>query len=440
MPMRQLQKVFAGRRGGLFPQHLERRDRFLEDLVAARLAALGPFAWGVSVLRLDETAIGQGRVRVAAAKALFRSGAVVVHDEADAPLERSLPVLREGAPPLDVSLALPDAEEGEPNVSSDGRLFTRFRQSAPIAGLQATLRPRPVIHFDGDPVSPADRIPIGRVHIRDGVNELDRTVAPAAMRVLPDSLLARLAADVSSALVNRQGELLARRRQRAHAISSFSAEETPALMVLASINQALAALQDEDSILSLRPYELYLVLAELLGGLEAIEGRRAGPIPPYDHALQGAAFTALASRLLSILPAAARDKHVALRFSKMNPWTFQLTVGDPRLLRAPLYLVLSGADGRGLEQDIPRLAKVASEALLTSILHSAVRGVPLAPDFNPPASLPSNPESACFRFDTRSEYWTDILQRGNLCIHVANHLPEHVQATLYVMHDARSAP
>ena len=93
--------------------------------------------------------------------------------------------------------------------------------------------------------------------------------------------------------------------------------------------------------------------------------------------------------------------------------------------------MISGADRGTLEQGVPAYAKLASDVRLEQIRQTATRGVELAPDFDPPSSLPSSNHSACFRMNTRSEHWADILDRRSLALYLPNAGP--VEATLYVL-------
>src|ERR1700679_826359 len=55
-------------------QHFQQQDRWMEQTVKSRVAALGPYWWGVSELEIDRGALSTGRVALHSASGAFPDG------------------------------------------------------------------------------------------------------------------------------------------------------------------------------------------------------------------------------------------------------------------------------------------------------------------------------------------------------------------------------
>jgi type VI secretion system protein ImpJ len=438
--VRPLEKPAVQRRGVLLSQHFELRDRYLETVLDEWLGALSPCAWGLAQLEIDGAGLEQGLFRVTALVARFPSGEIAVLRAGDAPLEMALPRETIANRPLDVFVGLADLSSDGPNAGEEGgpETTTRYRSIPPKPqGRGPTLRPKLRLYFDGDGRLPSDRIRLALVRsTRSGI-EMDPDVLPPMLWPLESTSLPGAIAAVVRVLSAREAQLLAARRERPHEPLTFSAEQTPALLALSAIQQALAALTNSVSRRGAHPRESHRILSELLGAIEALGGQIA-PIPAYVHEAAGPGFRTLLDRLLVAIPALGRAPHEAFAFARNDAHTFELKLVDPAILQRRVRLVLVGGERGSLEQNVPAYAKLASNAWMPRIVQTAVRGIELAPDFDPPASLPSSAHSACFHLSKRSDYWTDVLERGSMVFFLPN-APSELRVALYVMNERENA-
>src|ERR1700751_566450 len=77
---------------GLFlrPQHFQQADRYVEKLVRSRVAALRPYPWGITDLKLNPDLLSLGKFAVQEARGVIEDGTPFsIPDEANlpAPLE-----------------------------------------------------------------------------------------------------------------------------------------------------------------------------------------------------------------------------------------------------------------------------------------------------------------------------------------------------------------
>jgi type VI secretion system protein ImpJ len=85
--------------------------------------------------------------------------------------------------------------------------------------------------------------------------------------------------------------------------------------------------------------------------------------------------------------------------------------------------VASGAEEAFLRDRIPSLLKMASPSAMPSLIHSALRGVAIAVEFEPAPSIPRRPDVVTYRIDIRDPLWLDVEDRRSILLHVPNAPP-----------------
>src|SRR5215469_10238944 len=79
---------------GLFlrPQHFQQSDRYVEKLVRSRIAALRPYPWGLTELKLNREMLALGKFAVDEACGVLEDGTPFsVPDDADHPAPLDVP-------------------------------------------------------------------------------------------------------------------------------------------------------------------------------------------------------------------------------------------------------------------------------------------------------------------------------------------------------------
>ncbi len=93
-------------------------------------------------------------------------------------------------------------------------------------------------------------------------------------------------------------------------------------------------------------------------------------------------------------------------------------------------LVLSGADEEFLRERVPSLLKMASPSAILPLLGSAIRGVAVAVEFEPPAVIPRRRGAVAYRLDVRDPLWLDIEDRMQIQLNLLG-APASLEAVLY---------
>ena len=109
---------------GLFmtPQHLQQQDLYHEAYVAARVAALVPYDWGVVELEIDEEALRAGQLQLLRFVGVMADGLPVAFErgQTEAPAARAVEEVQVGSRPLEVFLGVPKEREGLDSYGSEG--------------------------------------------------------------------------------------------------------------------------------------------------------------------------------------------------------------------------------------------------------------------------------------------------------------------------------
>jgi type VI secretion system ImpJ/VasE family protein len=420
-----LRKPLWPQSGEILPQARQFSETYAEALVAQSFLMLAGEAWGITHFGIDPTALARGVFRVARLEGRFRSGTPIVI--AGEGLERPLP---KGRDSVVVWLALAWASSEAPNVSEDAREQAAVRHLRERRKNDTELRPLFKLLYDEEGRGPYERIPVARVSFLARQLTLDPWFLPPMLRVPPASAIGGATEEVIRALRVRQKNLLGTRATRPLDLRALSPASLPSLLLLSTINGALAILDEGRSRL-LTACELHGALTGLLGQLEALDGSRHETDIRYEHEAPGPCFRAVVERLLTVIPAVVREPHLAFPLTR-DGTTFALAIQDPSALAGRVYIAASGADEQTLTRLLSAYAKVASQNQLATLVNTATRGVPVALEFDPPPSLPSSSQTATFRLDTRSHYWTEILETRSLRVHLPP-TPSELALTLYVL-------
>jgi type VI secretion system protein ImpJ len=250
--MRQMQKVLWTKGVLLSPQHLQMQDRFLEDQLEFRLAALTVCPWGFSRLEIDREALAGGVLSVTAAAGIFGDGLLFdIPDSepgpAPRPLEDHWVPDREA---LDVYLAVPEYRAGGHNVAMTQRPEdTRYRAEAVLRRDENNgLHEKPIqlarnnfrILAAGESLEGSSTLPLARV-IRSATGEydLDPTFVPPVLSLAASDPLLTIARRLVELLSAKSSTLGGGRRQRHLSLADFGITDVADFWLLYTVNTHL---------------------------------------------------------------------------------------------------------------------------------------------------------------------------------------------------------
>jgi type VI secretion system protein ImpJ len=430
--MNSTNKLYWPRTMHLLPAHLQTRDGYVEDLLSRRTDARVPDAYGASDLAFDEAAGARGEVVVQRLEAILPSG-LVVRADPKAPLRRTV-TLAPGAPGVsrEVYIAVPRVVLRGPNVTLDASLSRSTRYQTVQSGAPGELtsiEAKPEIRFDGELHEGLEAIRIGRIECLGQGLRFDREAIPTALRVRASIALEQRLRTLIELLETRRRELVRYRADHPFSLRAAVGEDLPALQLSVVLQRHLPLLAELLARRSAHPHELYDTLASLHGSL-LVFGASAEVAPAYDHERPGAVFPWLFARIGELAEVAARNQTTILPFRRVDATTFRLSFERGDLVGKRPLLVLTGGDDEFLREKVPGLLKMASPTAIAPLLNSAVRGVAVAVEFEPPPIVPRRKGAVAYRIDVRDALWLDIEDRRQIQLNLVG-APPALEAFLY---------
>jgi type VI secretion system protein ImpJ len=425
-------KPFWPRTLQLFPVHIQARDAYVESLLGRRTDRAVSDAYGLVDVAFDEAALARGELVVPRLEAAFPSGLIAQVDAAS-PLQCNASAALAGTTaPVRVYVGVPKAVMRGPNVSQGGAVAQSVRYVAAQTSADAPaipwIRAQAEILFQHQALDRFETLTLGSIQRIGTALRFDRDVLPTVLRVGASDVLAALLRRLVEALQRRQQELSRYRADHPLNLQVVAPSELPGLQLAVVVQRYLPMLGELAQRRFAHPRELYEALIALYGALVVFG---ATDLPPsYDHDDLGKVFPWLFQRIETLVDEAARDKTTSLRFERVDEVSFRLSFDRADLVGKRPFLVASGADEAFLRERVPALLKLASPTAILPLLNSALRGVAIAVEFEPPAVIPRRRETVAYRLDVRDPLWLDIEDRLQIQLHVL-HAPPTLEFVLY---------
>ncbi len=413
----------------LFPDHLHAQDAYAEHLLDVRAFGECAHPYGILELEVDEAALATGDVSVRKLEAICPSG-LMVSTEETGPLRRAAStILAATATAATVFVAVPRLSQRGTNVSPDDGVARSARyKAAKKRPAGPWIHPQPEIVFGREPTDRFELLSIGRVQRVGSGLRFDRADLPTLLRIGAAPTLKRDLSKLIATLTKRRDELVAHRADHPIALDSVDAAELPTLQLHSIVLRYLPLLTELSVRRSAHPHELYEVLAAMNGALEVFGAQSLSA--PYKHDEIAPVFRALLESIETAVERAARETAIVLPFAKAGDGTYRLTFKREQLLGKRPFLVASGADESFLREHVPGLLKMASPEGIAPLMSSALRGVAVAVDFEPPAVVPRRTDVVAYRINVRDPLWVDIEDRMQVQLYL-HHAPPSLQFALY---------
>lgn len=413
------------------PQHLQRLDLYHQANLAARLAALSPYHWGLSRLRLDDEALRRGQARLLEIEALFADGSLVraTAGEPGAPEARSVDeAMPPGTERIDVALALPELRDDRDNFSGGE---TRYRTShrrdvTDLCGGRTRV--------DIEVSAPNLRLLLGEELRRPGLQTLkiaeivrepdgtlrwDPSYIPPCLsiRVAP-GLVAELRELLSLAIARRRA-LVELRREHDPERAEFLGRDVTHFLVLDALGHALPLLRQLVDEPSSPPLAAYLVLVTLAGRLTSFATQVAPEdLPSFRFVDLRASFSDLIAAIREMLGIAIEADFLRIPLT-LRPedgvWLGRLS-DEALQCSAYILAVESPLAAAELAAGLPRLSKIASWGRIGAHVKQATPGVRLEHLAKPPPELPRRPRQLYFALLTDDPEWAEVQREQTLAI------------------------
>jgi type VI secretion system protein ImpJ len=411
---------------GLFlrPQHFQQSDRYFEKLIRSRVAALRPYGWGFTVLKLNREMLALGRLAIDEAQGVLEDGTPFsIPDDADHPVPLEIaenihqPGALEAAPVgATESVARFTIEEQE---IGDATAPSRARAGLEIGRLRLRLV-----------VEGADRaglVGLGLVHITelrsDGQIVLDDGFIAPTLDCAASKNLSGFIVEIQG-LLHQRGEALG---GRVAASGTKGVAELSDLLLLQVVNRYEPLFSHFMTTQHLHPETFYMHAIQLAGELTTFlsADKRTPSFPPYRHDDLSATFTPLMRVIRELLSAVVDRTAVPIPLQERKHGVKVAIITDRTLVTSASFILSVKADveAERLRRFFPSQVKVGPVETFGELVRSALPGIAVRALPVAPRQIPFHVGSSYFELDRTSAFWKAMLTSGGLALFVAGEFP-----------------
>jgi type VI secretion system protein ImpJ len=421
---------------GMFlqPQHFQQHDRWLERLIEARARPTTPYAWGFTVLELDEAALAMGKVALAAASGLLPDGTPFDFPATHvAPVPLDIPPgMRDGLIVLAVPLNRRGARETEPGDAEPGSL-ARFdvanvdvpdvtdAGSAPIQVGQLRLRLLPA-------TTGTDAYAcIGVVRVierrADNTLVLDRAYIPPTLATRSSRALTSHCEELYGLLHQRGEELAGQLGQPGHG----GVAEIADFLLLQTVNRYQPVFAHLVQVAPLHPERLFTAMLALAGDLATFsrDNRRVPNYREYRHDDLEQSFAPLMADLRAALSMVLHRSAVAIPLQDKKYGVRIAVLPDRTLLKSASFVLAVNAQmpSETLRARFPGHVKIGPVERLRDLVNLALPGIGLRSMPVAPRQIPYHAGFNYFELERSGELWAQLERSGGLAMHIAGEFP-----------------
>jgi type VI secretion system protein ImpJ len=423
---------------GMFlqPQHFQQQDRFSGRQLDARLAAVLPWAWGLSALQVDETALLQGRVAITSARGVLPDGtAFVVPGDEPAPPALEVPAdARDQIVVLAVAMVRPGVAESD--VESGERAMPPRYHAADIEVADShavSLREAPLqigrlnlrLMLARDANEGYTSVGVMRIVERraDGRITLDGQYVPPMLHAPAHVVLDGYLSEVHG-MLHQRGEALAGRLAQPGRGGTGEIQDFLLLQVVNRFEPLFAHLRRLPVLHAERLYDLCLGLAGELCTFR--EQHRPPSYPAYRHDDLAACFKAVMVDLRQSLSMVLEQTAIPIDLQDRKHGVRVAIIADVQLQRSASFVLAVNAQmpGEALRSRFPTQVKIGPAERLRDLVNLQLPGVGLRPLPVAPRQIPYHAGFTYFELETRgNELWKQLETSGGLAMHIAGDFP-----------------
>lgn len=413
------------------PQHMQRQDRYHEELVAERLSAAVPHVWGITDVEIDPNALAAGQVRIVRLHGVLPGGVPVAidHDAGGSiarPAEGHFPATLRV---LEVFVGVAHERDGVQNYGGPGardgnspRFNVASRRILDAAGSGSEVEvalaaANCVILFGDEDRGDYDSFKVAEiVRDRSGTLTVNERFVPACLRMGASPFLTGGLRQLLAVLVAKQRDLAGALRQGKGSTVEFGAGDVTRFLQLSAFNGIVPVLKHLAESNDLPPRQAYLFLVELFGRLCTFQ-IDADPTqaPQFVYTDLGATFEELFARITGLLHHTAREQFISVPLETRDGILFA-KLDDERLCACDFVLAVHSDEltEAQVADRLPRLSKVSSATGIFPMIRVATSGVPLQHLQRPPAEVPVRAGVVYFAMQQQDQNWPVVLRERSL--------------------------
>jgi type VI secretion system protein ImpJ len=419
---------------GMFlrPQHFQQQDRWTEQLVRARTAALRPYPWGLVDFSVNRDLLTTGRFALATGMGVFEDGTpFAIPGETDHPAPLELPETARNAL---VYLALAVRQPGAMEVAdagAEGRLtrqdFEAYDTHSASPQPADLLVGRPRLRYLLEGQDRAGYLCIGLVRVIEvGADRrviLDERWVPPALLCSAAGPLSGLLTELAG-MLNQRGEALGARMT---APGSRGAAEMQDFLFLQSINRWQKLLSHWADAGLVHPEELYATLVQMAGEFATFTEatRRPNAYPAYRHDDIARSLAPVVADLRRSLSQVLEQNAVPIPLQERRHGVHVGAITDRSILRASNFVLTVQADvpTETLRRAVPAQIKIGAVEHIRELVNVALPGIAIRALPVAPRQIPFYAGASYFELDRASPHWQQMQNSGGFALHVSGEFP-----------------
>ena len=412
----------------LLPHHLQHLQRSLTNSGSAERRLNWAYPYGLAEARLSSDDLENMRIRFDHLHAIMPSGEEILF-----PRDAELPALDikqafESRGRFVVYLGLPlwlnsRANCMPPGQTMDDRAKILYRvvekevadeNTGENAKAMLLRRLNARLLLEDDDRSDLEVIPLLRVTRAAGeevgLPQQDPEFVGPCLVLNGSATLKELVRDLSSQVLASRQELVVQVTRGGFSIDALRGIQFEQIMRLRTLNQYGARLEALIETSNVAPFEIYVLLRELMGELAALHpDRDLFETAPYNHDNPYPVFSELAAKIRQLLRGSVAPSFLKVPFTEVNG-LLSAVLSDEHLIRPTDYFL-----GIRTKEDPRALARLVEDGdrfklMPQSIASRAIRGVVLKEERFPPLELPAQSGLYFFRLlrGQSSRNWQQI--------------------------------
>jgi type VI secretion system protein ImpJ len=423
---------------GLFlrPQHFQQSDRYFEKLVRGRVAALRPYSWGITELKLNRDMLALGKFAVEEARGVLEDGTpFAIPDDADHPVPVDVP---ESTRNSIVYLALPGYQPGA-------------LESAPADATESVARFAVQEQEINDATAPGRAnvaIEVGKLRLRFVLEGADRAgliclgiariieVRSDRQIVLDDTFIPpTLDCAAAKNLGGFVGEIQGLLHHRGEALGGRVADsgtkgvaEIADFMLLQVINRYEPLFIHLASAIHIHPETLYAMAVQLAGELATYTttNKRPPSFGQYRHEDLALTYAPVMRSIRQSLSAVLEQTAVPIPLQPRKYGVHVAPIADKTLLTTAAFVlaVKANLEVERVRRFFPTHLKLGPVENIRELVNSALPGIGVRPLPVAPRQIPYHAGKTYFEIDRTSPLWKGLQTSGGLALFVGGEFPD----------------
>ena len=405
-----------------------------ESLLQQRIRSQNPFAWGLQSLTFDERSLNSGTLNPIALSGFFSDGlAFDISATGNARIEPRpfVDSFASNQTTCSVFLGVANLSLTKPALarSEAETIGKRFSCVTVSINDQNTGEQPQTVEFAVVNL----RLSVGD-ELRDGyetfkIAEIARnsqggfvfidTFVPPVVSIGVSTFIGAALRRLLAASVVRAHALSSGHFERASNAKSFSAAEATKYWLLNSLNESIVVLSHYSETGNCSPEHLYLELCKMIGRLAVFSKEiDVSNLPRFNFADLGSIFEQLFAKLISLVNSSLEENCAEIPVQRREDGMCLGKFASKEQMLDELYLAVEGTMTEAdLRDRLPRFSKIASWAQISSILNSAVSGLPIEVAYQPPSALPRKPGRVFFQVSKLPEFWREVEKTGSIAMY-----------------------